>query len=76
MLPRNFPEKAFPPEYVLKDLDYVLQLAKDVSVRTDVTELARRTYDAALRQGLSGRYFPGVIELVEKGGAVDGQTKT
>jgi 3-hydroxyisobutyrate dehydrogenase-like beta-hydroxyacid dehydrogenase len=76
MLPRNFPEKAFPPEYVLKDLDYVLQLAKDVSVRTEVTELARRTYDAACRQGLSGRYFPGVIELVEKGGAVDGQTKT
>jgi 3-hydroxyisobutyrate dehydrogenase-like beta-hydroxyacid dehydrogenase len=76
MLPRNFPEKAFPPEYVLKDLDYVLQLAKDMSVRTDVAELARRTYDAACRQGLSGRYFPGVIELVEKGGAVDGQTKT
>jgi 3-hydroxyisobutyrate dehydrogenase-like beta-hydroxyacid dehydrogenase len=76
MLPRNFPEKAFPPEYVLKDLDYVLQLASDVSVRTAVTELARRTYDAACRQGLSGRYFPGVIELVEKGGAVDGPTKT
>jgi 3-hydroxyisobutyrate dehydrogenase-like beta-hydroxyacid dehydrogenase len=76
MLPRNFPEKAFPPEYVLKDLDYLLQLARDVSVRTDVTELARRTYDAACRQGLSGRYFPGVIELIEKGSAVDGQTKT
>lgn len=76
MLPRNFPEKAFPPEYVLKDLDYVLELAKDMSVRTEVTELARRTYDAACRQGLSGRYFPGVIELVEKGGTVDGKTKT
>jgi 3-hydroxyisobutyrate dehydrogenase-like beta-hydroxyacid dehydrogenase len=76
MLPRNFPEKAFPPEYVLKDLDYVLQLASDVSVRTAVTELARRTYEAACRQGLSGRYFPGVIELIEKGSAVDRQTKT
>ena len=76
MLPRNFPEKAFPPEYVLKDLDYVLQLARDVDVRTAVTQLAQRTYDAACRQGLSGRYFPGVIEFVEKGGAVDGKTKT
>jgi len=68
MLPRNFPEKAFPPEYVLKDLDYVLQLASDAGVRPGVAELARRYYDAACRQGLSGRYFPGVIEFIEKGG--------
>jgi 3-hydroxyisobutyrate dehydrogenase-like beta-hydroxyacid dehydrogenase len=76
MLPRNFPEKAFPPEYVLKDLDYLLQLAGDVDVRPGVAELARRYYDAACRQGLSGRYFPGVIEFVERGGIVDGQTPT
>jgi 3-hydroxyisobutyrate dehydrogenase-like beta-hydroxyacid dehydrogenase len=76
MLPRNFPEKAFPPEYVLKDLDYLLQLADEVDVHPGVAELARRCYDAACRQGLSGRYFPGVIEFVENGGAVDGQTAT
>ncbi|MBR0782166.1 NAD(P)-dependent oxidoreductase [Bradyrhizobium iriomotense] len=68
MLPRNFPEKAFPPEYVLKDLDYVLQLAADTGTRPGVAELARRYYDAACRHGLSGRYFPGVIEFIEKGG--------
>lgn len=68
MLPRNFPEKAFPPEYVLKDLDYVLQLAADTGIRPGVAELARRYYDAACRQGLSGRYFPGIIEFIEKGG--------
>jgi 3-hydroxyisobutyrate dehydrogenase-like beta-hydroxyacid dehydrogenase len=69
MLPRNFPEKAFPPEYVLKDLDYLLQLAADTGIRPGVAELARRYYAAACRQGLSGRYFPGVIEFIEKGGA-------
>jgi 3-hydroxyisobutyrate dehydrogenase-like beta-hydroxyacid dehydrogenase len=68
MLPRNFPEKAFPPEYVLKDLDYVLQLAADTGIRPGVAELARRYYDAACKHGLSGRYFPGVIEFIEKGG--------
>lgn len=68
MLPRNFPDKAFPPEYVLKDLDYVLQLAADTGIRPGVAELARRYYDAACKQGLSGRYFPGVIEFIEKGG--------
>jgi len=76
MLPRNFPEKAFPPEYVLKDIDSVLQLAAGTGVRPGVAELARRYYDAACRQGLSGRYFPGVIEFIEKGGAPDdGQAK-
>jgi 3-hydroxyisobutyrate dehydrogenase-like beta-hydroxyacid dehydrogenase len=76
MLPRNFPAKAFPPEYVLKDLDYVLQLASDNGVCPGVAQLARRYYDAACRQGLAGRYFPGVIEFIEKGGALDdGQAK-
>jgi 3-hydroxyisobutyrate dehydrogenase-like beta-hydroxyacid dehydrogenase len=77
MLPRNFPEKAFPPEYVLKDLDYMLQLAADMGIEPNVTRLARRTYDAACRNGLSGRYFPGVIEFVENGGlAEDEKTAT
>jgi 3-hydroxyisobutyrate dehydrogenase-like beta-hydroxyacid dehydrogenase len=71
MLKRSFPEKAFPPEYVLKDLDYVLALATDVKVQPRVAELARRYYDAARQSGLSGRYFPGVIELVENGGLSD-----
>ena len=71
MLPRHFPERAFPPEYVMKDLDYVLQLASEVDVRADVARLARRYYEAASRQGLSGRYFPGVIEFIDKGGSVN-----
>ena len=32
MLPRQFPEKSFPPEYVLKDIGYVLELAAQVGV--------------------------------------------
>ncbi len=75
MLPRKFPEKAFPPEYVMKDLDYVLQLAGDVDVRAGVAKLARRYYEAASRQGLSGRYFPGVIEFIDQGGSVDDGTE-
>lgn len=76
MLPRKFPEKSFPPEYALKDLDYVLQLAKDMQVDPRVTRLARRYYDAACKNGLSGRYFPGVIELIDKGTAIEGQDTT
>lgn len=67
MLPRDFPEKAFPPEYMVKDISYVLSLAKEVNAPARVTELARRYYEAASTQGFSGRYFPVVIDLIDQG---------
>jgi len=66
MLPRQFPEKSFPPEYVLKDIGYVLELAGEVGVSAHITELARRYYAAAAAHGWSGRYFPAVIEVVDR----------
>lgn len=66
MLPRQFPEKSFPPEYVLKDIGYVLELAGQTGVATRITELAHRYYSATAQQGYSGRYFPAVIELIAR----------
>lgn len=66
MLPREFPEKAFPPEYVLKDLGYVLELAGETGVAARVAELAQRYYAATARHGWSGRYFPAVIEVIDR----------
>ncbi|WP_321933485.1 NAD(P)-dependent oxidoreductase [Paraburkholderia sp. J8-2] len=66
MLPRQFPEKSFPPEYVLKDIGYVLELAGQTGVSTRITELAHRYYAATAQQGYSGRYFPAVIELIAR----------
>jgi 3-hydroxyisobutyrate dehydrogenase-like beta-hydroxyacid dehydrogenase len=65
MLPRHFPEKSFPPEYVLKDIGYVLELAAQVGVSAHVTQLAQRYYTAAITHGWSGRYYPAVIEVVD-----------
>jgi 3-hydroxyisobutyrate dehydrogenase-like beta-hydroxyacid dehydrogenase len=65
MLPREFPEKSFPPEYVLKDISYVLELAAQVGVSAHVTQLAKRYYSATATHGWSGRYFPAVIEVVD-----------
>ena len=68
MLPRQFPEKSFPRSMcVLKDISYVLELARQVGVSTHVTELARRYYAAAASNGWSGRYYPAVIEVVDRG---------
>jgi 3-hydroxyisobutyrate dehydrogenase-like beta-hydroxyacid dehydrogenase len=66
MLPRQFPEKSFPPEYVLKDIGYALELAAQVGVSTHVTQLAQRYYTATAAHGWSGRYFPAVIEIVDR----------
>jgi 3-hydroxyisobutyrate dehydrogenase-like beta-hydroxyacid dehydrogenase len=66
MLPREFPTQAFPPEYALKDIGCVLELAQHTGTRTPLTALARRYYEAAVEHGGAGRYFPVVIELVER----------
>ena len=76
MLPRNFPDKAFPPEYVLKDIGYVLELAQSCQVTAHLAETTRRYYEASVAQGGTGRYFPSVIEVVEDGGlSADPQEK-
>ena len=64
MLPREFPDKAFSPEYVLKDIGYVLELAQQTGVATHVTQLAQRYYTSTAQNGFSGRYFPAVIEVI------------
>lgn len=66
MLPRTFPEKAFPPEYVLKDLSYVLELASQTGLAAHVAELAQRYYTATAKEGWGGRYFPAVIEIIDR----------
>ena len=66
MLPRQFPDKSFPPEYVLKDIGYVLELASQVGICAHVTQLARRYYAATAEHGWAGRYFPAVIEIVDR----------
>lgn len=74
MLPRDFPEKSFPPEYVLKDIGYVFQLAAETGVPLKAAETVRRYYEAAVARGLGGRYFPAVIQLVEDGVMAEDET--
>lgn len=67
MVPRDFPEKSFPPEYVLKDIGYSIELAKSMGVDPQVSELAERYYKASVEHGYGGRYFPAVIDMIDKG---------
>ncbi len=74
MVPRDFPERSFPPEYVLKDIEYVFQLAAETGVPIRAAETVRRYYEMAVEKGLGGRYFPGVIRLVEDGSMSEAST--
>lgn len=70
MLPRQFPERSFPPEYALKDIGYVLELAAQMKLDAHVTRLARRYYTATAAGGWTGRYFPAVIDIIDRGVAL------
>ena len=64
MLPREFPERAFPSQYVLKDIAGVLELAGDTGIPARMAETARDYYAAVVRRGQGSRYFPVVLELI------------
>ena len=67
MLPRNFPERSFPPEYVLKDLGYTIELAQSCGVQPRLPAVVQGYYQVAVEKGLGGRYFPAIIQLIEGG---------
>lgn len=66
MLPRQFPKGGFPPEYALKDISYVMELAQQTGTSAAFTDLSYRYYEAAAQSGFGGRYFPAVIELIDQ----------
>ncbi|MFM5932314.1 MAG: NAD(P)-dependent oxidoreductase [Novosphingobium sp.] len=65
MAPREFPEKAFPMDYVLKDMGYTLELAGEMGVEPRMANRAAEYYQAAIDAGIGPKYFPAIIELVE-----------
>lgn len=67
MLPRKFPEKSFPAEYVLKDLGYTIELAQSCGVQPKMPAVVQGYYQAAVEKGFGGRYFPAIIQLIEGG---------
>jgi len=65
MLPDEFPERAFPVDYAMKDLQLALQLAADsdipVGSARQTMDLLRRAHEA----GLGSAYYPVMIKVIE-----------
>lgn len=66
MLPRDFPEKSFPPEYKVKDLTYLLELALEYGSPARSAALALDYFEETISAGFSGRYFTSVIEVIAR----------
>ncbi|MFT4025215.1 MAG: NAD(P)-dependent oxidoreductase [Novosphingobium sp.] len=66
MAPREFPTQAFPSTYALKDLGYAIELAGQMGVEPRMAHRAAEYYAAAVDGGIGAKYFPAIIELIDK----------
>lgn len=66
MLPGNFPERAFSTEYMLKDLQYALDLASDAGIEMRGARNAHELLSAALAAGHGKAYWPVVCRVVDR----------
>ncbi|HUF86147.1 MAG TPA: NAD(P)-dependent oxidoreductase [Thermohalobaculum sp.] len=65
MLPRAFPEAAFPTDYAIKDVTYALDLAAEMGVEARGARLAREILERSSAAGQGGAYFPALIRLID-----------
>ncbi len=65
MLPGEFPERAFPARYALKDLSYALGLADDIGLALRGADVARKLLEETIANGDGDRYFPALARVID-----------
>jgi 3-hydroxyisobutyrate dehydrogenase-like beta-hydroxyacid dehydrogenase len=68
MVPGEFPEKAFPTDYALKDIRLALELAEQCGVDARGARLTADLLQATSAAGLGADYWPVLVKLVERAG--------
>lgn len=69
LLPEAHPERAFPVSYMLKDLEYALELARSAGLELQAAGTARRMLERTVALGLGDAYHTAVLEAVRKTGS-------
>ncbi|HSF94017.1 MAG TPA: NAD(P)-dependent oxidoreductase [Thermohalobaculum sp.] len=64
MLPRVFPESAFPTDYAIKDATYGLALAESAGIEAPGAKQTLRTLRRASEAGMGAQYFPALLRVV------------
>lgn len=65
MLPRTFPERAFPTDYARKDLSYALALAETAGIDAAGAKLVMERFEASRAAGFANQYFPAVLQIID-----------
>jgi hypothetical protein len=66
LLPESHPERAFPVSYMLKDLTYALELARDAGLELQSAGTVKRLLEETTSLGFADAYHTAVIEAVRK----------
>ena len=66
LLPGEHPERAFPVSYMLKDLQYALELARSAGLELQAAGTARRMLEQTAALGLGDAYHTAVLEAVKR----------
>jgi 3-hydroxyisobutyrate dehydrogenase len=65
LLPGEFPERAFPTTYMLKDVSYAIELAADQGLKLPGAELAKNLLEQTADAGYAENYFPALIKVLD-----------
>ena len=66
ILPRQFPERAFPVSYAKKDLEYALELAADGGIGAKGAGNVLRLFEQAIEAGAGEAYFPVISRILNR----------
>jgi 3-hydroxyisobutyrate dehydrogenase-like beta-hydroxyacid dehydrogenase len=64
LLPDEFPERAFPVEYALKDMEYLLEFAKQARVELKGAKQVMAALERAAVAGNRKKYFPILVKTL------------
>jgi len=64
ILPRQFPQRAFPVDYARKDLQYALDMAEEGGIDAGGARNVLRLFEMAIEAGVGDAYFPVVSRVV------------
>lgn len=63
---REFPERVFPTDYMLKDVGYALAMAADGGINAREAALGADVLREASEQGYGAQYWPVIIKVIEQ----------
>jgi 3-hydroxyisobutyrate dehydrogenase-like beta-hydroxyacid dehydrogenase len=62
---REFPERVFPTDYMLKDISYALEMAADGGTKAPLASLGADLLSEASEKGFGANYWPVIVKVID-----------